>query len=88
MKNPFQLNKNGSASANRLAFFNILGPVILNGINFFTIPIFTRLLGAANFGVVSVYTTWMQVLTIVMGVQTGGTIATARVHISEYEHDR
>ena len=81
------VNKSGSASANRLAFFNVLGPVILNGINFFTIPVFTRLLGAENFGVVSVYTTWMQVLTIVMGLQTAGTIATARVHVNEQEHD-
>lgn len=81
------VNKSGSASANRLAFFNVLGPVILNGINFFTIPIFTRLLGTENFGVVSVYTTWMQVLTIVMGLQTAGTIATARVHVNEQEHD-
>ena len=38
-------------SANQLAFFNILGPVILNGVNFFTVPIFTRLLGAENYGI-------------------------------------
>ena len=35
-------------SANQLAFFNILGPLILNGVNFFTVPIFTRLLGTEN----------------------------------------
>ena len=80
--------KNAEASANKLAFFNILGPVILNGINFFTIPLFTHLLGKENFGVVSLYTTWMQVLTVVMGVQTAGTVATARVHIPEEERDR
>lgn len=74
-------------SANKIAFFNILGPVILNGINFFTLPLFTRMLGTENYGVVSVYTTWVQVLTIVMGLQTCGTIATARVHLDEAEHD-
>ena len=84
----FPKKKNADPSANRLAFFNILGPVILNGINFFTLPLFTKLLGKENFGVVSLYTTWVQVLTIVMGLQTAGTIAAARVHIDEHEHDR
>ena len=42
-------------SANQMAFFNILGPVILNGVNFFTVPVFTRLLGAENYGVISLY---------------------------------
>lgn len=74
-------------SANQLAFFNILGPIILNGVNFFTVPIFTRLLGAENYGVISLYTTWAQVLTIIMGIQTCGSIAAARVHIDPKEHD-
>lgn len=74
-------------SANHLAFFNILGPIILNGVNFFTVPIFTRLLGAENYGVISLYTTWVQVLTIIMGIQTCGSIAMARVHIEENKRD-
>ncbi len=74
-------------SANQMAFFNILGPVILNGVNFFTVPIFTRMLGAENYGVISLYTTWVQIMTIVMGIQTSGTIAAARVHIEEREQD-
>ena len=74
-------------SANQLAFFNILGPVILNGVNFFTVPIFTRLLGAENYGIISLYTTWVQILTILMGLQTCSTISTARVHIPEKEHN-
>ena len=72
-------------SANQLAFFNMLGPIILNGVNFFTVPVFTRMLGTENYGVVSLYTTWVQVLTIVMGIQTCGTIAAARVHIDKKE---
>ena len=51
---------------NRSAFYNILGPVILNGINFFTIPIFTRLLGPEQYGVVSVYTTWVGIFSIIL----------------------
>ena len=74
-------------SANQLAFFNILVPIILNGVNFFTVPVFTRLLGTENYGIISLYTTWVQILTIIMGIQTCGTISTARVHIDEKEHD-
>ncbi len=88
MNRLFEKKNNAEASANKLAFFNILGPVILNGINFFTMPLFTHMLGKENYGVVSLYTTWMQVLTVVMGLQTAGTIATARVHIDADEHDR
>ena len=74
-----------SKNENALAFFNILGPVILNGINFFTVPIFTRMLGAENYGIVSIYTTWVQVFTIVMGIQTCGTIAVSRTNFKKNE---
>ncbi|MCB5940445.1 oligosaccharide flippase family protein [bacterium 210820-DFI.6.52] len=76
-----------SKNENVLALFNILGPIILNGVNFFTVPIFTRLLGTDNYGVVSLYTTWVQVFSIIMGVQTGGTIAVSRAHLKEEEQN-
>ncbi len=72
-----------SKNENALAFFNILGPIILNGINFFTVPIFTRMLGTENYGIVSLYTTWVQILTIVMGIQTCGTISVSRTYFEE-----
>lgn len=77
-----------SKNANTMALFNILGPVILNGINFFTVPIFTRLLGTANYGDVSIYHTWVQVLTILVGLQTGGTISVSMVHLGKEEHHK
>lgn len=77
-----------SRTLGSLAFFNIMGPVILNGINFFTIPIFTRLLGTSNYGQVSLYITWVQVMTILVGLQTCGSIATAQIHIGKKESDK
>ncbi len=74
-----------SKNENALAFFNILGPVILNGINFFTVPIFTRMLGPDNYGIVSLYTTWVQILTIIMGLQTCGSISVSRTYFEEKE---
>lgn len=74
-----------SKNENALAFFNILGPIILNGINFFTVPIFTRMLGTENYGIVSLYATWVQVFTIIMGIQTCGTISVSRSYFDEKE---
>ena len=74
-----------SKNENALAFFNILGPIILNGINFFTVPVFTRMLGTDNYGIVSLYTTWVQVLTVIMGIQTCGTISVSRSYFEEKE---
>jgi O-antigen/teichoic acid export membrane protein len=74
-----------SKSENSLAFFNLLGPIILNGINFFTVPLFTRLLGPANYGIVSVYTAWVSILAIAIGLQTSATIAIARTHLAPDE---
>lgn len=83
-----KINIESLKTANSLAFFNILGPLILNGLNFFTIPIFTRMLGTANYGEVSLYVTWVQILTILVGLQTSGTIATAKVHLSAEENNK
>ncbi len=77
-----------SKNENSLAIFNLLGPVFLNGINFFTIPVFTRLLGAENFGIVSVYIAWVQIITVIIGLQTTGTISIAKVHLPEDEQQK
>lgn len=70
---------------NKTAFYNILGPVILNSINFFTIPIFTRFLGPEQYGIVSVYTAWVGIFSIVFGLQVQGSIGTAMVRFEAKE---
>ena len=50
---------------NKNAIFNLLGPILLNGISFFTMPIFTRLLGPAQYGIVAVFTTWVGILSLI-----------------------
>ncbi len=77
-----------SKNENSLALFNLMGPIFLNGINFFTIPVFTRLLGAENFGIVSVYVAWVQIITVVIGLQTTGTISIAKVHLPQDEQQK
>lgn len=68
---------------NKNAIYNILGPIILNGINFFTIPIFTRMMGPAQYGIVSVFTTWIGIFSIIFGLQVQGSIGTAKAHLGE-----
>ena len=70
------MSKRNTPNVNNQAFFNILSTVILSGINFFTIPLFTRLLGAENYGLYSVFHSWVVILMCVMGLETraaGGT---------------
>ena len=45
------------------------------------------MLGTENYGIVSIYTTWVQVLSIVMGIQTGGTIAVSKAYFEEEEQN-
>lgn len=79
------MSKKSTKKLNTVASMNLLSSVVLNGIQFFTLPIFTRMLGTENYGIVSIYLTWVNVFTIVLGLQTSGTIAIADVHIVEKE---
>lgn len=68
---------------NKNAIFNILGPILLNSISFFTMPIFTRLLGPAQYGIVAVFNTWVGILSIVFGLQVQGSIGTAKARFGD-----
>ena len=74
---------------NKNTLFNLLSPIILNGINFFSIPIYTRILGPDQYGIVSVYSTWVSIFSILFGLQVQGSIGSAFSHISsknKYEY--
>ena len=68
---------------NKVAFFNILSTVLLRGISLFTAPVISRMLGTEGYGVVSVYTIWMGVASIVFSMQLHGTLVNARVEYGE-----
>ena len=70
---------------NRVAFFNILSTILLQGISIFTAPLFSRLLGTNGYGVLSIYNIWVSALAIAFTLQTYGTLVNARVEYSE-EH--
>ncbi|MCI9081643.1 MAG: oligosaccharide flippase family protein [Lachnospiraceae bacterium] len=62
------------SSQNATTILNILSTVILQGLAFISSPYFSRTLGTANFGIVSVYTTWVQVVSIVFGLRINGVL--------------
>jgi O-antigen/teichoic acid export membrane protein len=82
------LKKKIGTNVNTVAFFNILGPVLLNGINFFTISIFTRLLGTDNYGLYTIYYTWVNTFTIIISLQVIGTIGVANVKLPEEKREQ
>ena len=68
---------------NRVAMFNILSVVLLNGISIITGPLFSSLLGTSGYGVLKIYNIWASVIAIVFTLQTNGTLVNARVEYSE-----
>ena len=66
---------------NRIILLNIASTIVLQGLAFFSGPIFSSALGTNNYGIASVYLTWVQIASIVFSLQAGGAIALAR---SEY----
>ncbi len=73
---------------NRIAFFNILSVVLLNGISIITGPLFSRMLGTSGYGVLKIYNIWASVVAILFTLQTQGTLVNARVEYREEEQKR
>ena len=72
---------------NRVAFFNILSIVLLNGISILTGSLFSRLRGDSGYGYVKIYNIWASVIAIAFTLQTQSTLANARVEYPEGEQD-
>ena len=74
-------------SENAVALLNISATFIVAGINFITVPIFTRLLDTEAYGIVSLYTAWVQIFTVFVGLKCDGSIASAKANLCENEQD-
>lgn len=75
-------------NVNTITFFNILSTLILQGLTFITAPIISRLLGVDNYGIASVYVTWVGLVSIIFGLQTQSTLAVARNEYSLVEQPK
>lgn len=65
-----------SKTENSQTFYNFLSTFIRSGIVFLTMPFFTRLLGAEQYGKYSIYSSWLALLASFMGCNVGSAIGT------------
>ena len=72
----------------KVAVFNMLSPIVLNGLAFATMPLFTRLLGTAQYGNYTNYISYYSILSVIIGFQAAGAIAPASVCYEGKERDR
>ncbi len=76
------MNKKNS---NVVVAYNLAGKFVLNGINFFVVSVFIRLLGTENFGLFSLYLTWQSIMMILVGLQTQSIIGNVSIRYSNEE---
>ena len=75
-------------SKNKITAYNIASTIILQGLAFFSGPVFSKLLGTNNYGIASVYLTWVQIASTVFSLQAAGTVAIARVNFPSDEQEK
>lgn len=80
--------KNKELSLNKTIIFNVLSGLLIQGISFFTSPIFSRVLGTNNYGVFSAYLAWQNILVIIMPLSVGSTIGIAQQEFPKKDQDR
>ncbi len=64
---------------------NIIATSLLKCIGIITAPIITKLLDPADYGVISIYSTWCGIVGIILGLQTYGSLTNARL---KHENDK
>lgn len=74
-------------SINKITFMNICSTILLQGITFFTAPVFTRILGAEQYGKYSVFSSWSVIFSCIMGFGVGSTLATGKYQFRELYYE-
>jgi O-antigen/teichoic acid export membrane protein len=73
------MSKPKEQSISRIFIWQVTGKFVLQGVGFLTAPIFTRLLAPSDYGYVAIYTTWVTLCSLFVGLQTYGSIANAKI---------
>ena len=75
-------------NSNKTVLFNIMSTVVLQGMAFFTTPLFSRLLGTDGYGLVSVYTTWVSLMAVLITFEPQATLIMAQKEYPEQEQKK
>ena len=65
-----------------------IGNLFIQGLAFITLPIYTRVISKEVFGQFNLYMAWVGLCTLFIGLQTGGSLSSAKVKYSEKEYNR
>ncbi|MBU3088280.1 oligosaccharide flippase family protein [Clostridium gasigenes] len=69
------------------AIWYTVGTFLLKGINFFTIPIFVRILSPGDYGVTAIYATWNGIFSVFIGLGINGTIGSAKANLQDEDYE-
>ena len=73
-------------SLSKRTIIMMIGTLLINGVSLITAPIFTRIMSTADFGIFSVFSSWVSIFSIVFGGQTYGTLNNAKIEYSNEEY--
>lgn len=69
------------------AIWYTVGSLLINAISLFSTPIFTRLMSPSDYGIVSIYTLWVSIFVIFIGMQAHGSINNALIQYGSNKLD-
>lgn len=75
-------------SISSVFIWQLLGKFAIQGIAFITVPIFTRIMSPADYGQYAVYSSWLSLLTLFIGLQTAGSIPNAKIKYTSEEYQK
>ena len=70
---------------NRITILNIIGTLAYQGISFLLTPILTRALGSYDYGIITIYNTWVNFIYSIIGLSTEIVIPRIKMSIPEEE---
>lgn len=73
---------------NRIIILNIIGTVSYQAINFLLTPILTRALGQYDFGVVTLYTSWISILLPILSLNVESVLPLVPINVKQEEQPR
>lgn len=62
-----------------------VGNILIQGLSFITLPIYTRIISPEVFGQFNLYVSWVTMITIFIGLQTAGSLSIAKIRFKEYD---
>ncbi len=79
--------KNKNLFVIKAGMLYVIGSFFSQGLRFVLLPIFSRLMSPEAYGYIGAYETWISVITVLVGLQTGATVANAYIDYGKKKID-